>query len=1755
MEGLINVQFDLHNSMKKDLSNFKKSPKERITIDYIDIRSESLETDWSTFRTNHSKLYEVSKPDILASSPYVVKEIYDITKDIYFNYKALLKGSLSQLTKTLVETQSDSGVSKTNSSPLVKLPKITIPIFSGSYSQWTTFKDLFVSLVHNNNALDNVQKLHYLKTHLTGEAEQLIRHTPISGANYDHCWSLLEQRYNNRKYLANCILNRFFGIKRLNSEIASGLKDLIDTTMDCLNALKNISIDVSSWDIIIIHVASSKLDPETRKQWELHVSSTAELNDLPTLDQFKTFIESRFRALEFIDTRKSLVQQSGGTNSKPKSFIAANLGGMRCEYCSDNHKLCFCKKFANEDISKKREFVANNSICFNCLGGNHLVAECNNPRSCRICRRRHHSLLHTESEHTNTNTVDTETTETSNDTSPIVSCISTQRISSHGQVLLATALVNSQTEFGGNYMLRVLLDQGSTACFITEAAVQMLRLKKSPARGVISGIGGDKPIISRSVVTLTITSRICPDVKMQITAYVLKTITTVLPERHVPGIEWEELQNLHLADPHFHTPNSIDMLLGANVYSQILQDGIKKNKSGNLVAQKTTLGWILSGTTEERFYKSKEPSRKLCVMHAEVTESDMLKKFWELEEQSYSAKKMWTEDEKRCEEIFETTTKRSDDGRYIVRLPFRDNQPGCLGGESRKIAVAKFQTLEKRLSKNLDLKKSYTEVINEYLHLGHMRHVSNNDSKKNKAVYLPHHAVIRSDKSTTKVRVVFNASSKNSKGISLNDTLMIGPKLQADLRHTVLRWRVHSIALVADIVKMYRQVRIAEEDTMFQRIVWRENLESEIQDFELLTVTFGTASAPYLAVRALNQISLDEGTNFPLASSKVLDSFYMDDLMTGCSSVEEGLEIYNQMKALLSKGGFELQKWSSNCEDLLKKIQNSEDQEKYKPELIDPVKNTPKENKEEIVRPIRGNKSMQHTVNNSKEKVIEEMKDENITKILGLTWDRAEDQFRYLVHLPQESSTSATKRLILSVIARLYDPLGWIAPSIIVAKTFIQKLWLAGVSWDDPIPEELQSEWSTYSNELEQLTKVHLPRWSGNSTSDSKVELHGFCDASKLAYAAVVYLRVVSRTGNIKVTLLAAKTRVAPIKQISIPRLELCGATLLSKLLAEIAEVLSIQKCNVRAWTDSTVVLAWLNSHPSKWKTFVANRVSDILTTLDSNQWYHVSSKDNPADCASRGLQPSMLAENELWFSGPKFLREHTVLYKKPTDLKVHLEELITSNFNALSEDTLFQRFSFLQKLLRVIAYCRRFYKRGGQRTTYLSKGEIDQARICCIRKAQIEEFHKEYFELKNCGYLQSKNSKLKSLCPYLDEYGVLRVSGRLQKSQLPENIKHPIILPHSSHFTKLVVLEAHHKTLHGGIQLMINYLRTAYWIIGVKNLVKQCIRKCVTCVRQTASIQTQFMGSLPSVRCTPARAFLHSGVDYAGPIQVRTTKGRGHRSYKGYICLFICMATRAIHLDMVSDMSTQAFLACFRRFVARRGHCAQLWSDNGTAFIGAAKELEQLKIIQGDVAEYLENNGTEWHFIPPHAPNFGGLWEAGIKATKHHLKRIIGESTLTFEEMCTLLTQIEACLNSRPISLDSSDPNDPRPLTPGHFLTGGPLVAVPDTHNYLNSNVSSLTRWQFIQRMLQSFWQRWSQEYLSHLMNRYKWNSKLPEPNLGDIVLIKEDNLPPSRWLMGRVLAKHPGTDNITRVITIKVKNSVIKRPTSKVCVLPISE
>ncbi|XP_045535734.1 uncharacterized protein LOC123721318 [Papilio machaon] len=1720
----------------------------------METRLELLENDWARFKENNTKLHEKFK----AEECKTLVDMYDSTEESYITYKCLLKSLLNKCRSVNSSEKSGSNdTSKCKGS--VKLPKITIPTFSGKYSEWTTFRDLFLCLVDKNESLDNVEKMHYLKSHLTGEAEQFVRHKEISDLNYAQCWAKLEKRYSNKKYLSNCILKRLFSQKRMLVESAAGLKELLDTTNDCLSALTNLNVDVSTWDIIIIHIVTFKLDPETRKQWELTTNSN-DINELPTYEQFATFLENRFRAFERIEPNK--VHQVTRSHV-PKAMVTTSSSKIRCEYCSDSHKLCFCKKFANQPVDSRRDFVVKHNICFNCLGSNHSVYNCKKQTNCKVCLKRHHSLLHPSGEsvkkdqdiRANVMTVDASS---SASVDHVVACLSTNKVPRTRQVLLATALVKAESKGGDFQLVRVLLDQGSQACLITEATVQYLRLPKIPIQGIVSGLGNSSTV-ARYMVQIKIQSRIDPHFNLQVTAYVLTKITSYLPEQSINKdiLKCINISSNDLADPQFNQPNKIDILLGADAYSCILKEGIRRSSSSNLIAQNTNFGWILSGAVNNSNENSNFTHNNINVMHTQIREEDVLKRFWEIEEQ-INNKKILTPDEQKCEEFYAATTSRREDGRYVVRLPFRIEVPQF--EDTRSVAEIRFKSLEKRLEKDKELKEKYTSVIKEYLQLDHMRPV--NDNKGDVAVYLPHHAVIRNDKTTTKVRVVFNASEKYKSGVSLNDTLIAGPSLQADLRHTVLRWRVHPIGLVADIVKMYRQIRIADEDTKYQRILWRDSPNKEIRDYELLTVTFGTTSAPYQAVRTLHQIVYDEGKVYPLAAEKVLNCFYMDDLMTGCYNVEEGLVIYKEMTELLGKGGFLLQKWNSNNEEIINKINEAERQG---------IQN--QLDQKQIVQQQGGQKQidqcteMETRTNQQGEKNNKDIEDkgidhkiDNVIKILGLSWNRSIDAFQYTVNLPPQTTAPVTKRAVISNIARLFDPLGWLAPSVVIAKIFIQKLWLAGIEWDEELNPELKQEWNTYRQELSHLTQIAIPRWLGTNSNDDR-ELHGFCDASKAAYSAVVYLRMTDVTGKVNIALLVAKTRVAPIKQISIPRLELCGAVLLSKLLMETAEVLQISTNKIFAWTDSTVVLAWLNSHPSRWKTFVANRTSEILTSMQPSQWFHVSTTENPADCASRGLLPSLLVENSLWFSGPTFLSS-TIIYKKQDVLKTDLEQ--TLNVYAVVASSMdgdifqtFERYSSLSKLLRVIAYCRRFKNKGKNDTDYLQKKELEKALECCIRRTQEDTFKEEYVQLQDKGFLRLKKSKLRSLCPYLDENGLIRVKGRLEKSSLDEQMKHPIVLPNNTHLTRLIVADAHIKTLHGGNQLMLNYLRSAYWILGARNLVKRHINKCVTCAKQRASTKAQIMGDLPSVRCNPSRPFLHSGVDYAGPINVRTTKGRGHHSYKGYICLFVCMSTRALHLEVVSDMGTQAFLAAFRRFVSRRGHCAKLYSDNGTTFVGASRELQRLAPYQTSIAQHLEANNTEWHFIPPHAPNFGGLWEAGVKSTKFHLKRVIGDATLTYEELTTLLTQVEACLNSRPISvMNLNDPGEPIPLTPGHFLIGEPIISIPEYSNYESSNVHSLTRWQFVQRMLQSFWRRWSQEYLSNLMHRYKWSSKAQEPKIGDIVLIKEDDMPPSRWLMGRIIEKHPGDDKITRVVTLRTKSSsIIKRPTNKLCILPVFE
>lgn len=431
---------------------------------------------------------------------------------------------------------------------------------------------------------------------------------------------------------------------------------------------------------------------------------------------------------------------------------------------------------------------------------------------------------------------------------------------------------------------------------------------------------------------------------------------------------------------------------------------------------------------------------------------------------------------------------------------------------------------------------------------------------------------------------------------------------------------------------------------------------------------------------------------------------------------------------------------------------------------------------------------------------------------------------------------------------------------------------------------------------------------------------------------------------------------------------------------------------------------------------------------------------------------------------------------------------------------------------------------------------------LIIIKRVQSIHFKTDLLLIKN----KTPPSKaLRKLNPFLDSNNILRVGGRLSHSKLSYAKKYPILLPSNSRFTTLLISEIHNTFLHTGVQATYFLLCQKFWILSAKRVIKKIIFQCHTCWKTNPKPCQPAMGNLPEFRVTEIKPFCKVAVDFGGPFTITMGKLRGSKTTKSYVCLFVCCATKALHLELASDLSTESFLAAFRRFMARRGRCTDIYSDCGTNFVGADKYFKQ---IFSDIAS---TEAIKWHFNPPSAPHFGGLWEAGIKSVKTHLLRVVGNQLLTYEELSTVLIQIEAVLNSRPLTPISTDPNDLSPLTPGHFLTLEPLTALPDP-DITQININRLTRWQLLQKLHRDFWKRWQQEYLHTLQQRSKWHTTTFPVTVGTMVLIKNELSAPLHWPLGRIIELHPGADGIVRVATVKTAKGIFKRPLVKLCPLP---
>ncbi|XP_058456735.1 uncharacterized protein LOC131434107 [Malaya genurostris] len=973
----------------------------------------------------------------------------------YFRLKAGLLSKSPQTVPVPVAKSSTANACPISSNLTnVKLPTITLPEFDGDFNNWLTFHDTFVSMIHSSTEISCVQKFHYLRASLKGEASSLIQSIIITAANYAIAWETLVKRYSNKVILRKKHIRALLKYPKIPNNSVNALHKIIDDFQHHTKVLQQLGESVEHLDFILMELLEDKLDDASLQAWEESVSA----DDQPTYTKMIEFLQKRTRVLETILINRPQHSNARCTNyntGNKKSFqprINSNAMAAAvpkafplCPACEkDKHSIMDCPIFNGFDVKGRLKVVADKGLCSNCFRSDHFARVCRSKYHCKHCNKRHHSMIHPGPFTTNQLPSNSQAnSNTSTSSSQIISTIATQPAGKFnlskpvyvesGNVILSTVVLLVVDAYGQEHIARALLDTGSQPNAISERLCQQLHLPRKIVNVPIAGVDdtGSQPNaiserlcqqlhLPRKIVNVpiagvdgTITNskyQIRAEIRSRVSPYkevldflVLRKVTNDTPPFSIITPNWEIPEHFQFADPEFNVKRRVDMIIGAGHFYSLLLEGRFRLANKGLMLVDTMFGWLVTGKMglgEENTHQAPITCHMATVMPVD----ELLERFWSVEECSSSN---YSLAEQQCEDLFNESTTRDSDGRYIVRLPKKENFTQLLGA-SKLNAFKRFKWLEKKLEKDRDLKQQYHDFMSEYIRLGHMNEISEDNLDGPDACYLPHHPVIKTASSTTKVRVVFDGSAKTRTGHSLNDALLVGPVVQDELITNVLRFRKFPIALVADIEKMYRQVSMHPEDRRLQRIFWRFHDSQPIATYELGTVTYGLAPSSFLATRTLKQLADDDGAPFPKATRALKNCLYVDDFIGGEHSVEEAIQLRNELNELLYKGGFCLRKWSSNSPDVLSDLP-----------------------KQLLWTDTARNFAPDETI-----------------KTLGVNWEPASDKFRFDVSITLRDEP-VTKRSVLSVIAQLYDPLGLVAPVIVRAKILLQHLWLLALDWDD----------------------------------------------------------------------------------------------------------------------------------------------------------------------------------------------------------------------------------------------------------------------------------------------------------------------------------------------------------------------------------------------------------------------------------------------------------------------------------------------------------------------------------------------------------------------------------------------------------------------------------------------------------------------------------------------------------------------------------
>ena len=1078
--------------------------------------------------------------------------------------------------------------------------------------------------------------------------------------------------------------------------------------------------------------------------------------------------------------------------------------------------------------------------------------------------------------------------------------------------------------------------------------------------------------------------------------------------------------------------------------------------------------------------------------------------------------------------------------------------------ENRSQALGKLNWCKSKMMKDKGYREEYAEFMAKLFRKGYARKVPI-ERLRERAWYLTHHGVRHPTKK--KLRVVFHCSQEKE-GISLNSRLLQGPDFMNSMLGVLLRFRKGSVALMADIEAMYYQVHVPDDDCKFMRFFWwvDGDISRQPAECEMCVHSFGAISSKNCVIFALHQTAIDHQEEFgEEAFSTLMKDFYMDDLLKSLDDELKAKELVRDVDRMCAAGGFNLTKFVCGNRKVLESIPMEK--------KVDGLKEIP----------LGG-----------------ELPAESA---LGVKWNVQDDTFGFRVCFDTDNGS---RRGCLGTISRMHDPLGIASPFLLKGKKILQKMTTKSSSWDDALDPKLAGEWAEWKKDVMLLKDMDIRRSyrKGGMKDVVSTTLHCFSDASFVGYGVACYLRLVDIAGNVEVSLVMGKARVSPLKPTTVPRLELTAATVSARIAALLRQELGIEKLETFYWIDNKIVLGYILNQTRRYRIYVTNRVQVIEEFMKEagdvveEKWKYVETNENPGDYASRGISPRDRMKVDLWMNGPMFLRKPEEEWRnKAPDIKIiedDPEAFTKKKCNAVkihgrkSPETILEvferRISSWNRMKRAMVWVLRFIRNTKAKSNKSKRtssndavnkmySELDKAGLLVEELKEAEKkivwlLQEKHFkeEKKNVNPSSNKRGKksegrFRKLNPFIDEEGILRVGGRLSNAQEDVAFRFPAIIPKGTVCTKRMV-EWHHKQVaHRGKHTTVCKIREeGWWIISAGKEVGAVVFKCVRCKWLRGKFLEQMMANLPISRTTIEPPFTYCGVDLFGPMLVK----EGRKEIKKYGVLFTCFSLRAVHIEVASSLETDSFIQALRRFVARRGAVREITSDNGTNLVGAENEMKKAmeEMDQEQIRSFLNEQGGDWivwEKNTPLASHMGGVWERQIRTVKEVLTTLVKASPRKLDEeiLRTVLTEAEAIVNSRPLTLENLHDPDSSPLAPNHLLTMKSKLVSPAPGVFQKNDVYCRKRWRVAQHMANCFWSRWRKEYLQLLQSRQKWTKKQRNLQTDDVVLLKEEGAGRGHWPMARVVEAHHSKDGLVRSVSLRVKDSILKRPVHKTVLL----